>query len=263
MGFRRTLGPDGKPLESVDELPPWRQLIPLGLQHVLALYAGAVAVPLVVGGALIAAGKLNPDDLGYLVTADLFVAGIATLIQSIGFKWFGVRLPLMQGCTFAAVSPMIVIGSQYGVGAIYGSVIASGIFMMLLAPVFAKLVRFFPPLVTGTVILIIGLSLFGVAANWVGGGLITADGAPMKNVALAAGTLLFIVLIERFGPPALARISILLGIVLGTIVAIPLGMVHWDKVPNAEWVGVTTPFYFGYPDLRGLGDRVDVHRRRW
>jgi len=84
MGFRPKLGADGKPLESVDELPPWRQLIPLGLQHVLAMYAGAVAVPLVVGGALIAAGQLNPDDLGYLVTADLFVAGIATLIQSIG-----------------------------------------------------------------------------------------------------------------------------------------------------------------------------------
>ena len=170
MGFRPKLDAEGKPFESVDELPPWRQLIPLGLQHVLALYAGAVAVPLVVGGALIAMGKLNPDDLGYLVTADLFVAGIATLIQSIGFKWFGVRMPLMQGCTFAAVSPMIVIGSQYGVGAIYGSVIACGIFMMVLAPFFAKLVRFFPPLVTGTVILIIGLSLFGVAANWVGGG---------------------------------------------------------------------------------------------
>jgi len=135
------------------------------------------------------------------VTADLFVAGIATLIQSIGFKWFGVRLPLMQGCTFAAVAPMIVIGSQYGVTAIYGSVIAAGVFMMLLAPLFAKLVRFFPPLVTGTVILIIGLSLMGVAANWVAGGLVTDDGAPMKNVALAAGTLLVIVLIERFGPP--------------------------------------------------------------
>lgn len=114
----------------MDELPPWRQLIPLGLQHVLAMYAGAVAVPLVVGGALIGAGKLNPGDLGYLVTADLFVAGIATLIQPIGFTWFGVRLPLMQGCTFAAVAPMIVIGSQYGVTAIYGSVIAAGLFMM-------------------------------------------------------------------------------------------------------------------------------------
>jgi len=247
MGLRPKLGADGKPIESVDELPPWKHLIPLGLQHVLAMYAGAVAVPLVVGGALIAAGKLNPDDLGYLVTADLFVAGIATLIQSIGFKWFGVRLPLMQGCTFAAVSPMIVIGSQYGVTAIYGSVIASGIFMMLLAPVFAKLVRFFPPLVTGTVILIIGLSLMGVAANWVGSGRITDDGAPMQNVALAAGTLALIVLIERFAPPVLARISILLGIVIGTIVALPMGLVHWDKVGTANWVGVTTPFHFGFP----------------
>jgi NCS2 family nucleobase:cation symporter-2 len=247
MGIRPKLGTDGKPLESVDELPPWKHLIPLGLQHVLAMYAGAVAVPLVVGGALIAAGKLNPDDLGYLVTADLFVAGIATLIQSIGFKWFGVRLPLMQGCTFAAVSPMIVIGSQYGVAAIYGSVIASGIFMMLLAPIFAKLVRFFPPLVTGTVILIIGLSLMGVAANWIGGGIITDGGAPMQNVALAAGTLILIVLIERFAPPVLARISILLGIVIGTIVALPMGLVHWDKVGSANWVGVTTPFYFGFP----------------
>jgi xanthine permease len=247
MGFRRKLDADGKPLESVDELPPWRQLIPLGLQHVLAMYAGAVAVPLVVGGALIAAGKLNPDDLGYLVTADLFVAGIATLIQSIGFKWFGVRLPLMQGCTFAAVAPMIVIGSEFGVTAIYGSVIASGIFMMLLAPVFAKLVRFFPPLVTGTVIMIIGLSLMGVAANWVAGGLVTPDGAPVKNVLLAAGVLIFIILIERFAPPVLARISILLGIVVGTVVAIPLGMAHWDSVPEADWVGVSTPFYFGFP----------------
>jgi NCS2 family nucleobase:cation symporter-2 len=153
----------------------------------------------------------------------------------------------MQGCTFAAVSPMIVIGSEYGVTAIYGSVIASGIFMMLLAPIFAKLVRFFPPLVTGTVILIIGLSLMGVAANWIGGGIITDGGAPMQNVALAAGTLILIVLIERFAPPVLARISILLGIVIGTIVALPMGLVHWDKVGSANWVGVTTPFYFGFP----------------
>lgn len=247
MGLRRKLGPDGQPLESVDELPPWRALIPLGLQHVLAMYAGAVAVPLVVGGALIAAGRLNPEDLGYLVTADLFVAGIATLIQSIGFKWFGVRLPLMQGCTFAAVAPMIVIGSEFGIAAIYGSVIASGIFMMVLAPLFAKLVRFFPPLVTGTVILIIGLSLMGVAANWVAGGPVKPEGAPVANVGLAAGVLVFIILIERFAPPVLSRISILLGIAVGTLVAIPMGMTHWDKVPTADWVGVSTPFYFGFP----------------
>ena len=154
----------------VDQIPPLARLAPLGLQHVLAMYAGAVAVPLIVGGALVQAGKLAASDLPYLISADLFVAGIATLIQSLGFWRFGVRLPLMQGCTFAAVTPMIAIGNQYGIAAIYGSVIASGIFMMLLAPVFAKLLRFFPPLVTGTVILIIGLSLMPVAAGWAGGG---------------------------------------------------------------------------------------------
>lgn len=247
MGFRPQRGPDGQLLEPVDELPPWRMLIPLGIQHVLAMYAGAVAVPLVVGGALIAAGKLDPSHLGYLVTADLFVAGIATIIQSIGFKYFGVRLPLMQGCTFAAVSPMIVIGSEYGVTAIYGAVIASGVFMMLLAPLFARLVRYFPPLVTGTVILIIGLSLMGVAANWVAGGLVTEAGAAPANVGLAAGVLLFIILVERFAPPVLARVSILLGIVVGTLVAVPFGMTHWTKVGDASWVGVTTPFFFGFP----------------
>ena len=113
--------------------------------------------------------------------------------------------------------------------------IACGIFMMVLAPFFAKLVRFFPPLVTGTVILIIGLSLCGVAANWVGGGLITEDGAPMKNVALAAGTLLIIVLIERFGRPRFARLSILLGIVIGTLVAIPLGHDALGQGGGANW----------------------------
>ena len=282
MGFRRQLGPDGRPLESVDELPPWSRLVPLGLQHVLAMYAGAVAVPLVVGGALIAAGKLNPADLGYLVTADLLVAGIATLIQTIGFPFFGVRMPLMQGCTFAAVSPMIVIGSQHGVAAIYGSVIASGIFMMVLAPVFAKLLRFFPALVTGTVITIIGLTLMSVAAGWVSTGGGDDGSAPMKNVALAAGVLVLIVLIERFAPPALARVSILLGIVIGTVVAIPMGMTSWTSVGDADWVGVSTPFHFGFPvfevasivsmcivalvimtettgDILAIGEIVDLH----
>jgi NCS2 family nucleobase:cation symporter-2 len=155
--------------------------------------------------------------------------------------------------------------------------------MMLLAPVFAKLLRFFPALVTGTVITIIGLTLMGVAAGWIssdGGG---DDGsAPPQNVAVAAGVLLLIVLIERFAPPALARISILLGIVIGTIVAIPLGMASWSQVSSADWVGVSTPFHFGFPvfeiasivsmcivalvimtettgDILAIGEIVDVH----
>ncbi len=234
----------------VDEIPPLSRLAPLGLQHVLAMYAGAVAVPLVVGSALIAAGKLAPGDLAYLISADLLVAGIATLIQSLGFWRFGVRLPLMQGCTFAAVSPMIAIGSQYGVTAIYGSVIAAGLLMILLAPVFAKLLRFFPPLVTGTVILIIGLSLMSVAAGWIGGGSGSKTfGAPI-NLAFAALTLLIILGIERFAPPAFQRLSILLGLVLGTLIAIPFGLADFSGAADQPWFGVSTPFHFGLPSFQ-------------
>ena len=169
------------------------------------MYAGAVAVPLIVGGALIAPGKLQSGDLRYLISADLLVAGIATLIQSIGFWRFGVRLPLMQGCTFAAVAPMIAIGTQYGVTAIYGSVIACGVFMMLLAPVFAKLLRFFPPLVTGTVILIIGLSLMR-GRRRLGRRRHRAPTTSARRSEPRASplfTLLVILAIERFAPPAL------------------------------------------------------------
>ncbi|NQX10589.1 purine permease [Microbacteriaceae bacterium VKM Ac-2855] len=231
----------------VDRIPPLARLAPLGLQHVLAMYAGAVAVPLIVGGALIGMGKLEPSALPYLISADLLVAGIATLIQSIGFWRFGVRLPLMQGCTFAAVGPMITIGGEYGITAIYGSVIACGLFMMLLAPVFSKLVRFFPPIVTGTVILIIGVSLMDVAAGWVGGGAGSDDFGNPLDIGFAAGTLLLIILIERFAPPVLQRLSILLGLVIGTIVAIPFGLTDWSGVGDEAWFGIALPFHFGFP----------------
>ena len=231
----------------VDQIPPLSRLAPLGLQHVLAMYAGAVAVPLIVGGALIAQGKLQSSDLPYLISADLLVAGIATVIQSLGFWRFGVRLPLMQGCTFAAVAPMIAIGSQYGITAIYGSVIASGIFMMVLAPVFAKLLRFFPPLVTGTVILIIGLSLMAVAAGWAGGGAASPDFGQPINLLFALLTLLIILAIERFAPPAFQRLSILLGLIIGTLIAIPFGLTDFSGAAEQPWFGVSTPFHFGFP----------------
>ncbi len=230
---------------TVDSIPPLARLFPLGLQHVLALYAGAVAVPLIVGGAL----GYSSADLAFLISADLFVAGIATIVQSIGFWRFGVRLPLMQGVTFAAVGPMIAIGQQHGITTIFGSVIACGLFMVLIAPFFAQLLRFFPPIVTGTVILIIGLSLMKVAAGWImSGATADAPGAPPINVAFAFGTLLFIVLLERFAPAALARVSVLLGLVVGTIAALFVpGMVDWSGVADAGWFAVVTPFHFGLP----------------
>ncbi|WP_084103807.1 nucleobase:cation symporter-2 family protein [Demequina sp. NBRC 110056] len=230
-------------LNTVDTIPPLARLFPLGLQHVLAMYAGAVAVPLIVGGAL----GLSGPDLAYLISADLFVAGLATIVQSVGFWRFGVRLPLMQGVTFAAVGPMIAIGTQHGITAIYGATIACGVFMIVVAPFFAQLLRFFPPIVTGTVILIIGLSLMRVAAGWIVDG--AEDGAADPvDVGFAAGTLLVIILIERFAPAALSRVSVLLGLLVGTVAALLVpGMVDWSGVGEASWFGLVTPFHFGMP----------------
>lgn len=237
--------------DPVDEVPPLSRLVPLGVQHVLAMYAGAVAVPFVVGGALVAAHRLSQADLSLLINADLLIAGVASVIQSVGFWRFGVRLPMMQGCTFAAVGPMIAIGTgpNGSPGAIYGSVIACGVLMLVLAPIFSQLVRFFPPLVTGTIILIIGLSLVNVAGGWIAAN-DAVHGATGLGVAFAFGTLLLIVLIERFAPPALARVSILLGLVIGTIVAIPFGLTDWSSVGEAGWFGISPPFQFGLPEFQ-------------
>ncbi|MFT4044692.1 MAG: nucleobase:cation symporter-2 family protein [Gordonia sp. (in: high G+C Gram-positive bacteria)] len=232
----------------VDEIPPLVRLFPLGLQHVMAMYAGAIAVPLIVGGAMASAGQMKPDEIVHLITADLFVAGIATLVQSIGFWRFGVRLPLMQGVTFAAVGPMITIGLNHGITAIYGAVISCGIFMILVAPVVGKLIRFFPPLVTGTIILIIGVSLMSVAAGWFGGGVAKGEdfGTP-KSIGFGFLTLLIIILLERLAPPAIKRVSVLLGLVAGTLISIPFGMTDWSDVGKSAWAAIPQPFYFGFP----------------
>lgn len=229
---------------AVDRIPPFGQLAALGLQHVLAMYAGAVAVPLIVGSAM----GMSGADIGYLVSADLLVSGVATLLQCLGLWRFGVRLPIMQGCTFAAVTPMVLIGTTGGgITAIYGAVLVSGLLMIALSPVWGRLLRFFPPVVTGTVITIIGISLLPVAVNWAAGG-VGADGfgAP-RNLALAAGALVVILLIQRFAPPAFARVAVLLGVAVGTLAAIPLGFTDFSGLGDAAWFGVSTPFHFGLP----------------
>ncbi len=135
----------------------------LGIQHVLVMYAGAVAVPLIVGRAL----KLSPEQVAMLVSADLFACGIATLIQSWGLPGIGIRMPVMMGVTFASVSPMIAIGvnPDLGLTTVYGSVILAGLFGMLAAPLVGRLLPLFPPVVTGTIILVIGVSLMRVGGQ--------------------------------------------------------------------------------------------------
>ncbi|HMY98315.1 MAG TPA: solute carrier family 23 protein, partial [Burkholderiaceae bacterium] len=151
----------------VDEKLPAGRLAALGLQHVLVMYAGAIAVPLIVGRAL----KLTPEQVALLISADLFACGIVTLIQSLGMtKWFGIKLPVMMGVTFAAVGPMVAFANAMpgvdGARAIFGAIIGAGVISMVIAPIVSKLLRFFPPVVTGT----IGISLMRVGVGWAMGG---------------------------------------------------------------------------------------------
>src|SRR4051812_25966452 len=130
----------------VDEILPVPKLAVYGFQHVLAFYAGAVIVPILLANAI----GLTTTQLIHLINADLFTCGIASIIQSVGFWKIGVRLPLLQGVTFTAVSPMIAIGMAAGGGTqglvvIYGAVIVAGLFTFVVAPDFSKLIRVFPP----------------------------------------------------------------------------------------------------------------------
>ncbi|MFB7308177.1 nucleobase:cation symporter-2 family protein [Streptomyces sp. NPDC056192] len=236
--------PARHPVDQV--LPPGRLGI-LGLQHVLVMYTGCVTVPLVFGSA----AKLDRSTIGLLINADLLVAGLITLIQALGIgKLLGVRLPVVAGATFTAVTPMILIAGEYGMQAVYGSMIAAGVFGLLVAVPFARAVRFFPPLVSGSVITVIGLSLIGVAAGLIAGLDPTAkDYAAPSHLALAGGIILFIVLVSRFTRGFLAQVGVLLGLVGGTLVAVPMGLTDFSSVGQAGWLGVSSPFHFGAPQF--------------
>ncbi|GLH81448.1 purine permease [Bradyrhizobium sp. SSBR45G] len=249
-------------IHPVDEMLPVPKLLALGLQHVLVMYAGAVAVPLIIGRAL----KLPPEDVAFLISADLFACGLATLVQCIGFPGVGIRLPVMMGVTFASVSPMLSMAASPEIGllGIYGSVIAAGVFGIIVAPFISRLLPLFPPVVTGTIIMIIGISLMRVGINWAGGGLPTitkvVDGVPgafpnpnygqLQGLGIALFVLLFILGLIKWGTGFVANVSVLLGIVAGAVLATVLGVMHFDKVAAASWGALVIPFKFGVPQFQ-------------
>lgn len=239
-----------KRVHPVDEILPVPQLAAYGFQHVVAFYAGAVLVPIIIGNAI----GLTEEELLKLITADLFTCGIASIIQAVGFWKVGVRLPLLQGVTFAGVSPVIAIalahgGATAGLLYVYGAVIVAGLFTLLIAPIYGKLLRFFPPVVTGTLLTIIGLALLPVGAGDAVTNPITHDKEPdnLRWLLYAIGTITIIVLIQRFFRGFLATIAVLLGLVIGTAVAFALGDANFDGVGEASAVGFTPPFAFGAP----------------
>src|ERR1700733_11083003 len=202
--------------DSIDQTESLPRLLCYGLQHVLVMYAGTVAVPLILGSAL----HFTPGQVIALISADLFTSGLATLLQTLGWWKFGARLPLIQGCSFICVAPMILIGSHYGIPALYGSVISCGLFTMLVGPWFSRMLRFFPPVVIGSGITVIGLSLLPIAGGWLGGGdPSAADFGSFGHLGLGLAPILLIVGLQRHGRGVVAHLTGFLGLTGGTALA--------------------------------------------
>ncbi|MGH8815373.1 MAG: solute carrier family 23 protein, partial [Achromobacter pestifer] len=272
----------------VDQRLPSGKLAALGLQHVLVMYAGAVAVPLIVGRAL----NLSPDEVAMLISADLFCCGIVTLIQTLGAtQWFGIKLPVMMGVTFASVAPMVAIANANpgaaGAQLLFGTIIGAGMVSILIAPMISRMLRFFPPVVTGTIITVIGITLMRVGINWIFGNPfgptapaivdpayaqwladVTSPGsaippvpqgfaimpsvpnpryADLSGLGIAALVLTSILLMVKYTRGFIANISVLLGIVIGAIVASATGIMTFEKIGQADWFDIVLPFHFGMP----------------
>lgn len=220
-----------------------------GLQHVLTMYGGIVAVPLILGQA----AGLNGGEIGMLIAASLFAGVLATLLQTLGLPFFGCQLPLVQGVSFAGVATMGAILSSEGGGGlpgVLGAVMAASLIGFLITPVFSRITKFFPPLVTGIVITTIGLTLMPVAARWVmGGNSASPEFGSVANIGLAALTFAIVLLLSKLGSASISRLSILLAMVVGTLIAWALGMADFSKVTEGPMFAFPTPFHFGMPEF--------------
>ncbi|WAL98696.1 nucleobase:cation symporter-2 family protein [Streptomyces sp. Je 1-369] len=233
----------------VDEKLHPSRLVPAALQHIAAMYAGVVTPPLIIGQAC----GLDTVAQTRLIAAGLLIAGLATILQTLGVKGFvGNRLPFVNAASSAGIAPILAIAETNAKGdqlpAIYGAVMVAGVFCLAVGPFFGKLLRFFPPLVTGVVITLIGVTLMPVPVKWAQGG---DDTDPtfgdMKYLALAAFTLVVILLFQRFGRGFLKQVALLAGMFIGTLAAIPFGMADFTSVQTAPLAALPTPFAAGAP----------------
>ncbi|KAB2720458.1 nucleobase:cation symporter-2 family protein [Brucella intermedia] len=220
-----------------------------GFQHVLTMYGGIVAVPLIIGQA----AGLSPAEIGLLITASLFAGGVATVLQTIGIPFFGCQLPLVQGVSFSGVATMVAIVTssqtgEAGLQIVLGAVIAAAVIGLIITPIFSRITRFFPPLVTGIVITTIGLTLMPVAARWaMGGDSNSPEFGSMANIGLAGLTLVIVLILSKMGNATISRLSILLAMVIGTFIAWALGMTDFSRVGEGSMMALPEIFHFGMP----------------
>ncbi|MCZ9883229.1 nucleobase:cation symporter-2 family protein [Arthrobacter sp. B2a2-09] len=242
---KKTRLADSRPARPEDKRLSIGSTFAYGFQHVLTMYGGIIAPPLIIG----AAAGMSSQNIGLLIAACLFVGGLATILQTVGIPFFGSQLPLVQGVSFAGVSTMVaIVNGGGGIQAVFGSVMVASLIGLVITPLFSKIIKFFPPVVTGTVITTIGLTLMPVAANWAMGGNSAAPNyGSMANIGLAAATMGIVLLLSKIGNAAISRLSILLAMVIGTVIALATGMADFSKVGQGPVVAFPTPFAFGAP----------------
>ncbi|MBI1685145.1 nucleobase:cation symporter-2 family protein [Caulobacter hibisci] len=230
---------------AVDARPPAGRLLLLAIQHVLSMYAGAITVPLVVAGAL----GLTPAETGFLVSASLLTSGVVTIVQCLGLGPFGIKLPVVMGVTFVGALPAVAIASAspHGLAEVFGAAIVAGVVGLLVIPFMSRLTHVLTPVVTGTAMLLIGVSLIGVTADWAAGGRGAARFGDPVNLLIAAVTLTAILTISRFGRGFLAATAILAGMIVGVVFAGAVGALAPVSLADSAWIAPPLPGQMGWP----------------
>ncbi len=236
---------------SPDKKLPLNKSIPLGIQHVLAMFAGNITVPIIVAGVF---GQ-TPEQKIFLIQMALFVAGVATIIQTVGYKEIGARLPIVQGTSFAFI-PIMLPFKAAGLGAVFTAAFIGGIFQIFIGKVLKPIRHLFPPLVTGIVVLMIGFSLLKVGFMYAGGGGWLMNNKPeifanANHLTVAASVFIVAIFFNLRGKGMASAASILIGIVAGFIVAAALGMVNYGKIASASWFAFPMPLQYGIDFVPG------------
>ena len=230
-----------KAVYDVDDKPPLKEAVPLGLQHVLAMFAGNVTVPIIIAGVL----GLTVGERAFLIQCAMLVAGITTLIQANRIGPVGANLPIVMGTSFGFLPTSIAIGGQFGLSGILGAAFVGGFFQATLGFFLKTLRKYFVPVVTGTVLLTIGLSLMPTGINYFAGGVGAADFGSFSNLFLGFLVLVIVIVCNQFFKGFISMAAILIGIVVGYIVAIPMGKVNFAPVAEAAWFAIPTPLQYG------------------
>ncbi|ESV55593.1 purine permease [Streptococcus agalactiae LMG 14747] len=228
-------------LYQIDDKPPLGVSIVLALQHILAAFAGIIAVPLVVAGAL----KLSVEETSMMVSASIFVAGVTTVLQSKGLGPIGSRVSGMMGTDFTFANPAISVGSRFGIAGIVGATIAGSLVEIVLSCFIKPLMKFFPPLITGTVVALIGITLLPVSMDWAAGGSGAKDYGSVENISIAFVMMVFTLLLNHYGKGLWSTASVFIGIIFGYILCVFLGKVDLSAVSDAAWFAFPKIFNYG------------------